>query len=220
MGKELATSAVIPSFDEARALVEEGLGEKRMKMGELMGYSDLFERLNLQPDGVHDIFHAARALVVGGNLARWERLDGEKIKIPEIEVCLMAHDCERRNDGYDWFHGARAAQRVRRLLAGEILHVDLGLVEQMCAWHVLPDELTPRKIREEREMEIVEDADALDRHMTRGRLNTRLLRLPYSLQIVNLAREFHIKVENRKQEKLAPLQIVAEEALAIGLLIK
>ncbi|PIP88079.1 hypothetical protein COW80_02220 [Candidatus Beckwithbacteria bacterium CG22_combo_CG10-13_8_21_14_all_01_47_9] len=211
---------VVPSFEEAQGILEQDLGNERMRWNEVMQYRELFDRLGLKSDGVHDIYHAGRVLVIGGNLGRWEAKTGARIRTREIETVSVHHDRLRQHDGYDWFHGLRAALALRREFAGESLDLDFVLMQKLCSWHVLPDLFTPRQIREIPEMKIFEDADALDRHNNRGRVNLNFLRLKKSITLLPLAEKLHIQTEVKRSQIVHPLELVAREAFAIGLIIQ
>jgi uncharacterized protein len=92
---------------------------------------DLFERLvahTTPRGGIHGVDHWRRVLDNGLKLA-----DATPGADPLIVAAFAAlHDAERRNDGKDPEHGARATTLARRLAAAHILSLDSGQLETLC----------------------------------------------------------------------------------------
>ena len=96
-----------------------------------MSAQDLFEQLLAHTEprpGIHGVEHSRRVLDRGRELA-----DATPGADPLVVAAFAAlHDAERRNDGRDPDHGARAATLARRLAATHILDLEPGQLETLC----------------------------------------------------------------------------------------
>ena len=191
------------------------LGEKIIKKGELERFRVIFENLYSSGEGLHSGLHAARVLVLASKLGLLEGLDS----LGEVQLAAVIHDSQRKNDGYDWFHGKRASRWVRENLSGQMLDINLKEVEDLCLWHVIPDKLTPRDLVMWKKMRVFEDADALDRYRN-GDLNLRFLRTENALLMVNLAREFIKVSEEKVASGINYFDAVMDAGVEIGLMIQ
>ncbi len=82
--------------------------------------------------GIHGVAHWGRVRVNGLRIAA---LNGARADV--VELFALLHDSQRRHDGNDRRHGARAAEAIERMGAAalELDGAGLELLAYACRWH-------------------------------------------------------------------------------------
>lgn len=132
-------------------------------------------------------------MIHGRILAGLATAEGIKVNCQAVDLAALEHDRQRRNDGYDYWHGVRAADDMLHRLWWVEPKILLPAAE-IVRWHVFPAQIVPARLRQTPEWQIFVHADALERTRNGedhdlGDLNLRFLNLPNAVLIVDLARE-------------------------------
>jgi hypothetical protein len=215
--REIINPEKIIYWDEAIKQVKARLGKNLPKAWELRSYQYLAEHPLISAKGIHGQLHVARVWVHGRVLGGL--IDGV-FNQQAVDLFAIEHDRQRYNDGYDWFHGIRAAKDMMVRLKQAVDPVTLELAAKICYWHVFPEQLVPHKLRQTSEWQIATHADALDRTRNGephdiGDLNLKYLKLQESLLLIDIARELAARSNNSREN---PFTAVETAGLEMGLL--
>lgn len=172
-----------------------------------------------QESEVHGCEHEARVLLMSLTISHLLNLP-ERDKRVLAEAAIF-HDTQRENDGEDFTHGKASRDYYR----GSVASPD-PLVEFLCEYHCLPDELGFKEIAEnlalnknrdraEKLFRVFKDSDSLDRvRFGIKDLDLNQLRLPVSKSLGLIARMYvnQVRVEVPPKSKKRSLSERIKEA--------
>ncbi|MCC6312595.1 MAG: HD domain-containing protein [Thermomicrobiales bacterium] len=165
------------------------------------------------PYGIHGVAHAARVLVWSDTLAA--RMGGP-LRSEELRWAAACHDVGRVNDWTDPEHPARAAAWVAANLAAlrpeAAAGFDLAFVAELCRWHTERDD---RTMCRSPELDILKDADALDRARL-GDLDPNRLRLARAHDLIEPAARLFEATGSGPQATGLVVLAMAERLLGSG----
>lgn len=188
-------------FTDAIKMIKAKLGNNIPRETDLMAWKYLVDNPPLAEQGIHARGHSGGVLLNGRLLGGQLQADDIQLNQMAVDLADIEHDRQRQHDGYDWFHGIRAAQDMRVRLKLAVDEETLSLASAIVWWHVFPEEVVPAWLLRRPEWQVFKHADALDRTRNGedhdlGDLNLRFIRLPQAKLMVDLARELSAR---RKQ---------------------
>ena len=167
-----------------------------------------------QNSSIHGMGHEARVLLLSLTLSHLLDLPSRDRKI--LATAAIFHDSQRTNDDTDPTHGKSGREYYHNFVSSPD-----PLVEFLCEFHCLPDDVAYNEIRNNRKLskhrsrakllfDIFKDADALDRVRFDIRdLDLNQLRLPISKELTLVARLYleQVKIPERHFKPLLSNQI-------------
>jgi hypothetical protein len=148
-----------------------------------------------RPQGIHGINHTKRVLFFAALLASLEKLDEPEKNI--ISTAAVYHDIGRTRDGVDHTHGYASFMKAKAMdLIKITITEDYDVVKYLIETHCIDDKEAFKLVRQyaveperaKRLLMVFKDADGLDRVRIND-LDPRMLRLPRSRQLVQVAEE-------------------------------
>lgn len=157
----------------------------------------------------HNIGHIERVIVLSSIIGNSELKNEQGILNQEdfniLIECAKYHDCGRKDDGFDKYHGSKSADEMGKLLAGKYSESDINMMKVAVEYHeIADDDFVFNKICNKynissEKLEIVKkisnclkDADALDRvrfKNPKARLDETMLRTVSSKKLVTFSKQ-------------------------------
>jgi len=135
--------------------------------------------------GIHGRAHATRVLLFSNLLTN---LIEQKVDITAISISALLHDCGRKNNGSDPYHGTNSAKKAIEFINKYKIDCDKDLIYNCIERHCQPPNYTDDNPT--LESKIVGDSDKLDRfRFLRQHIpcNPKFLELKESISLMDIS---------------------------------